>query len=413
MDQLDTTTTMDTALEVNHFARRSRHVKVFSKATRVWFHFVDIVKWMLSPVNKLLRNRLFQTIGKFLSITSQTIAKAMPVLSPQKKILLQATLLSGTVLIISSLSPGAVFTSTETNYANAYINEYSMPGDVLVADENGYLVKSNPQTDKASRIGMTDYAVHTVEGGESMSVIAEKYGVNVDTIMWENKLGNANALRVGQKLVIPPVSGLSYKIVANDTLEKVAKKYNITKEVIIAQNGLDSEALIKGQTLFLPGAKPLAAPITAIAANRRATAGAVNKYVSANPSDAMPSVGKIFIYPTVGKLTQQFHAGHYALDIADSSRPAIWAAGAGTVVKASSGTWGGGYGNHIIIDHGNGIKTLYAHMTSLNVYEGQYVNQGDVIGIMGNTGRVYGITGIHLHFEVIDHGVKKNPKLYY
>jgi murein DD-endopeptidase MepM/ murein hydrolase activator NlpD len=412
MDQLDTTT-LETTLEVNHFARRSRHVKVFSKATRVWFHFVDILKWMVSPISRFLQNRFFKAIGKFVEAMFQTIAKAMPILSPQKKILLQATLLSGTVLIISSLSPGAVYTSTETNYAKSYINEYSMPGDVLVADENGYLVKSNPQTDRASRIGMTDYAVHTVEGGESMSVIAEKYGVSVETIMWENKIGNANALRVGQKLVVPPVSGVSYKIVANDTLEKVAKKYNITKDVIIAQNGLASEALIKGQTLFLPGAKPFVDPATIATANRRATTGAVNKYISANPSDASPSVGKIFIYPSLGKITQSFHAGHYALDIADSSRPPIWAAGGGTVVKASSGTWGGGYGNHVIIDHGNGVKTLYAHMTSLNVYEGQYVNQGDVIGIMGNTGRVYGITGIHLHFEVIDHGVKKNPKLYY
>lgn len=412
MDQLDTTT-LETSPEVNHFARRSRHVRVFSKATRVWFHFVDILKWLSSPLNKLFHNRFFQAIGKFLETMSQAIAKAMPVLSPQKKILLQASLLSVTVLIISSLSPGAVFTSTETNYAKSYINEYSMPGDVLVADENGYLVKSNPQTDRANRIGMTDYAVHTVEGGESMSVIAEKYGVSVETIMWENKLGNANALRVGQKLVIPPVSGVSYKIVANDTLEKIAKKYNVTKEVIIAQNGLESEALIKGQTLFLPGAKPFVDPATLASANRRATSGAVNKYVSANPSDATPSVGKIFIYPTIGKITQQFRAGHYALDIADSGRPAIWAAGSGTVIKASSGTWGGGYGNHVIIDHGNGIQTLYGHLTSLNVYEGQYVNQGDVIGIMGNTGRVYGVTGIHLHFEVIDHGVKKNPKLYY
>jgi len=115
----------------------------------------------------------------------------------------------------------------------------------------------------------------------------------------------------------------------------------------------------------------------------------------------------------MGSITNGYKAGHYAIDIADRSKPAVWAAGGGTVVKASSGTWGGGYGNHVIIDHGNGVKTLYAHLDSLNVYDGQAVSQGDVIGIMGNTGRVYGATGIHLHWEVIDNGVKKNPTLYY
>jgi murein DD-endopeptidase MepM/ murein hydrolase activator NlpD len=78
-------------------------------------------------------------------------------------------------------------------------------------------------------------------------------------------------------------------------------------------------------------------------------------------------------------------------------------------VKASSGTYAGGYGNHVIIDHGNGYKTLYAHMDYLTVSQGQYVSQGEAIGRMGATGRVYGRTGIHLHFEVHQNGVKLNP----
>ncbi|MFA7686031.1 MAG: M23 family metallopeptidase [Candidatus Gracilibacteria bacterium] len=409
------TTTLESVLEVNNFARRHRHLKVFSKATVVKMHAFEFFKWISSPINKFFHNRAFQAIGRFVESIVLSITKTLPILSPQKKIVLQSTLLASAAFLVSTLSPGVGINVIEMDYSSEYINEYSLPGDVLVADENGYLVKINPQTDKASRIGMTDYAVHTVEGGQSLSQIAEEYGVNVETIMWENKLANANTLRVGQKLVIPPVSGVSYKIASGDTLDKIAKKYSVTKEAIIAQNGLEGEMVVKGQSLFLPGAKPII-PVSTIAANSRVrsvSATGTKSYASVSASDAAPSVGKIFIYPTAGAITQYYHAGHYAIDIADRSKPAIWAAGGGTVVKASSGTWGGGYGNHVIIDHGNGIKTLYAHMDSLNVYEGQVVNQGDVIGIMGNTGRVYGATGIHLHWEVIDNGVKKNPTLYY
>ena len=101
------------------------------------------------------------------------------------------------------------------------------------------------------------------------------------------------------------------------------------------------------------------------------------------------------------------------MDIGDRSRPPVWAAGGGTIVKASSGTWGGGYGNHVIVDHGGGLQSLYAHLGTLNVYKGQYVNQGDILGMMGNTGRVYGVTGIHLHWEVRKNGVKHSPYNYY
>ena len=99
--------------------------------------------------------------------------------------------------------------------------------------------------------------------------------------------------------------------------------------------------------------------------------------------------------------------------------PAVWAAASGVVVKANTGCGsrtpkcGGGYGNHVIIDHGDGVKTLYGHLDSLNVKVGDNIKQGEVIGIMGNTGRVYGATGIHLHWEVIINGVKKNPIGYY
>jgi murein DD-endopeptidase MepM/ murein hydrolase activator NlpD len=99
------------------------------------------------------------------------------------------------------------------------------------------------------------------------------------------------------------------------------------------------------------------------------------------------------------------------VDLARNGGGPIFAAEDGVVVRADYG-WNGGYGNVVEIDHGNGLVTLYAHNRELHVREGAAVRRGDVIATMGKTGRVYGRTGVHVHFEVIQNGVKKNPNLY-
>jgi len=398
-------------LEVNEFARRNRHLRIFSKATLLKLYMHDLAGWAVSPLGVLKDNFVVKKLSDTYTGMASSAKDILPV-APQKRFLLQGSLLALSVLIVSSFTPGASSMSTEVGYVDEYVNAYAIPGDILISDENGFIVKTNPQTNQASRIGMTDHASHTVESGESLSLIAQRYGVKVETIMWANDIVNVNSLRIGQKLLVPPVDGIGYNVEKGDTIDKIAKKYKISAESIIAQNSLESQVITKGQSLFLPAAKPIQ---SMIASNVRADSPirATRTYINAESSSAKPVGAKPFIFPTIGRLTQGFHKGHYAYDIADSDRPPVWAAGGGTVVKASSGTWGGGYGNHVIIDHGNGLKTLYAHLQAVNVVEGQSVSQGDVVGIMGNTGRVYGRTGIHLHFEVIDNGVKKVPSDYY
>lgn len=349
--------------------------------------------------------------------TKNTIAAILPV-SHNRKLFVQAMSSAALVIFVSSLTPGGTFVSTAKGYSAEYMNSYAIDGDILVTDEEGYLVKINPQTDDSNRIGLSDFAVHTVESGESLSVIAAKYNVGINSIKWENGISNTHSIRAGQKLSIPPVDGISYKVKSGDSVEKVATKYNITADALIAQNGFDAEVTLgAGQNIFLPGAKPIvSAPIASTTGSRNYTYSRDTRAVdySSIPSNTTsPTGGKMFIYPTRGGITQGYHAGHYAIDIGDRSKPPIWAPAGGNVVKVSVGSWGGGYGNHVIVDHGNGLRSLYAHMDSVNVVNGQWVNQGDVIGIMGNTGRVYGVTGIHLHWEVIDNGVKRNPALYY
>ncbi|MBI5754109.1 M23 family metallopeptidase [Candidatus Peregrinibacteria bacterium] len=402
-------------LQVNEFARKNRHLKIFSRGGLVRMNVGYFFNSAWNAGKRILSNPLFTAASKALTVTKVVLSRALPV-SPQRKLLAQASLVAGLSLMVSSLTSGGTFAPVEMAYSSDYISSYSLPGDVLVSDDSGYLVKMNPPTNESNRIGMTDYAVHTVESGETISGIAKQYSVKAETIMWENNIVNSKTLRVGQKLLIPPVDGVSYKVASGDNVEKIAKKYNIVSTAIVAQNGLGTDAVYKGEELFLPGAKPIESPNLVInnsIARNTSVSRSSRSAASAASSTATPDIGKMFIFPTMGVITQGFHSGHYALDIANPDMPPIWAAASGTVIKASSGTWGGGYGNHVVVDNGNGVQTLYAHMDSLNVSEGQWVNQGDVIGIMGRTGRVYGVTGIHLHWEVAINGAKVSPIGYY
>lgn len=134
-------------------------------------------------------------------------------------------------------------------------------------------------------------------------------------------------------------------------------------------------------------------------------------------SASSPSNSASMIFPTEGKISAGFHTGHYAIDISNSNSPHIWAVADGTIMKVIADcvegnfSCGGGYGNHVIIDHGNGLHTLYSHLASINVKVGDPVHQGDILGKMGITGRVSD-KDIHLHFEVHKNGVKEDPKKY-
>lgn len=299
----------------------------------------------------------------------------------------------------------------------------------ILTDGDGYLTKINPQTDSGDRSTMNDRLIHTVASGETVSTIAQQYGLKSSTVLWENGLANANSLKINQQLLIPPVDGITHTVAKGESVEKLAKLYNIDADAIRKQNRLTASTLSLGQEVFMPGAAPIPTVDTTpvrVTPSRSGTSSRVGSNVVAKPdgailpgSDDSPVGNKPFIFPTRGKLTQGFHAGHYAFDIGDRSQPPIWAAGSGKVVKATTGCatvshgCGGGYGNHVIIDHGNGLQTLYAHMTYIDVAVGDEVTQGQVIGKMGRTGNVRGVTGIHLHFEVRKNGKKMLPSNYY
>ena len=241
---------------------------------------------------------------------------------------------------------------------------------------------------------------YIVQSGDTVSSIASKFDVSIDTIRWQNDLASINAIKPGDKLEIPPVTGMVHQVKRGETIYSIAKRYDIDPQQIVNwpfNTYADDEAfaLAVGQTLVVPeGVKPaeqLWDP---------------SRYVAQKTPDAgVVSATGQFAWPTSGQISQNFAWFHPAVDISNKATPAILAADSGRVVVAG---WPDnfGYGNRVVIDHGNGFTTLYAHMASISVAVGQSVNRGDVIGVMGSTGRS---TGPHLHFEIRANGATVNP----
>jgi murein DD-endopeptidase MepM/ murein hydrolase activator NlpD len=321
--------------------------------------------------------------------------------------LLRKALALTTVFIIASPFI-ATYQLTQGSYTSQFsedelvdISEFtSQDSENAIADvmtEDGFLLKPAINSVAGDRTGFSDVFLYTVEPGDTLSSIAQSFNLKKETIMSENNLWDANKLRVGSQIKILPVDGISYIVKKGDTLDKLAKKYKVEKDTIKIQNQLTDETLVADTNLIIPGAKR-EEPVY-YAANAPA--------VAANYSG--PKVAGRLIWPASGKLTQGYHNGHLALDIGNRNKGPIYAAAAGKVIRAETSGWNGGYGNVIIIDHGNGMQTLYAHNEKVYVKVGQYVEQGQTIAWMGRTGRVYGPTGIHCHFEVRIKGVKYNP----
>jgi len=247
---------------------------------------------------------------------------------------------------------------------------------------------------------------HEVKDGDTVASIAQLYNLKATTVIWLNGLNEKKPIiKAGQRLKILPVDGVLHKVKKGETIFSVAKKYGLDE--LQAQGVVnypfntfsndETFALSVGQYLVVPdGVMPEPEQVTrAFIAQITPNAGSVSATGS-------------FVWPAAGRITQGYKFYHKAIDIANGGGGNILAADSGTVIVAG---WvdNSGYGNRILIDHGNGFVTLYAHLSVIQVKVGQTVNRGDVIGQMGNTGRS---TGTHLHFEIRQGGVLEVPLNY-
>jgi LysM repeat protein len=249
---------------------------------------------------------------------------------------------------------------------------------------------------------------HVVSDGETLSSIAQRYGLQVSTLLWENKLNERSPIRSGMELRILPIDGVRHQVARGESIFTIARRYGLDvsqAQVIVDypfNEFLNDEtfALATGQFVMVPdGVMP--AP-QAPAVTRPAVPVA-----QLTPTAGSVTAAGSFVWPAAGRITQGYRFYHKAIDIANRAGGPILTADSGTVTAA--GWANGGYGIHVVVDHGNGFQTLYAHLSVLQVSVGQTVNRGDVLGQMGNTGRS---TGTHLHFEIRQGGVFHDPMQY-
>ena len=250
---------------------------------------------------------------------------------------------------------------------------------------------------------------HIVEKGQTLSQIAELYKISMDTIVWANGFSNRNqSLSVGQVLRIPGINGAFVKVKKGDTLEKIAKtnKGNVADILDLNSRVLDplNPLLAEGMELFIPGGE-IPVPVVAVKY--------VNKPINVGDKGGYAVPAGTFVNPLGSfcpgyAFSRGFSAWHGGVDLAKSGGCWVNASGAGGVVKAGWGS--GGVGFHVIIDHGNGIKTRYYHGSgSFAVRVGDNVLAGQKIMYMGCSGFC---TGTHVHFEFVINDVRYNPEKY-
>lgn len=262
-------------------------------------------------------------------------------------------------------------------------------GDITIINDSALLPDAGPigtQVEVAEEpVDNGQISIYVVRDGDSLGTIAKMYGVSVNTIVWANNL-KSGTISPGQKLIILPVSGIQYTIKKGDTVKSIAKKYKSDVGEILAYNGLsENTELVAGEEIIIPDGELAPVPLTPSARVRG--------------SSGVPNYAGYYMRPISyeeGRRTQGLH-GYNGVDIGASAGTPVHAAAAGTVIIGRFSGWNGGYGKYVVIAHANGTQTLYGHLSAIGVNEGALVSQGQLVGLVGNTGRS---TGPHLHFEV-------------
>ncbi|NBC30807.1 MAG: peptidoglycan DD-metalloendopeptidase family protein [Spirochaetes bacterium] len=253
--------------------------------------------------------------------------------------------------------------------------EYDVIGESITVDPTRF-----------SRLEVQEY---TLVAGDTLSGIANRFDLRMDTLVSFNQIQDVRRLQVGTTFRIPNRDGLLHKVQRGDNLSGIAAEYGSSVNAILDANDMASSTIAVGDVLFVPGAKM-------------------------NQTELKLILGELFVYPVRGRFTSGFgmrddpftgqRRFHNGIDLAGPIGTPVGAAMPGTVAHIESQI--GNYGKFVILRHEGGFQTLYAHLDGFSVRKGQYVSQGQTVGVMGNTGRS---TGPHLHFSIIRNGSFVDP----
>lgn len=272
-------------------------------------------------------------------------------------------------------------------------------------------------------------SVYQVQEGDTVSSIAERFGISSEYIIANNiEIEDSDFLQLGQSIIIPAGDGILHEVRYGETLSDIAARYDVDVEAITSfeSNAIASpDDITETQLVYVPGgtrpvavvpqpeAVPLPIPDTAV--DEPAEEDDSDAEPATSPSGGIvsggPSSSEGLIWPVVGPISSYYGGGHpLGIDIDGFNLvgAGVGAATSGTVVFAG-GNACCSYGLYVVVVSPGGVETLYAHMSSISVVQGQSVSQGEQVGIIGNTGYS---TGVHLHFEVIDNGARVNPLSY-
>jgi len=263
---------------------------------------------------------------------------------------------------------------------------------------------------------------YKVKAGDTLFGVAEKFGLKPETILWGNQVllgDNPHNIRPDQELNILPVDGAYYRWQAGDGLNGVASFFGVNPETIVNYPGnqLDPQNIgdysqpniEAGTWLIIPGGKR--AFVTWSAPDIPRDNPGVAKVLGPGACESIPqgAIGAgAFIWPTNNHFLSGYdytpETNHFGIDIDGDTGDPIYASDSGVVVYSGWNNWG--YGNVVVINHGNGWQTLYAHNDSIYVGCGQSIIQGSIIATVGETGNA---SGSHLHYEMMYNGAKVNP----
>jgi LysM repeat protein len=254
-----------------------------------------------------------------------------------------------------------------------------------------------------------EFETYTVLRGDTPSEIAYQYGIKTETLLGGNPFlsQESSLMQPDMVLTILPIDGVLHDVQPGDTLESISEQYGIPVEDIIAYepNNLEFPFRLYPETqILVPGA------IADVFVWTPPSLASVRSGGGSSGGGVAPAIvgTGTFVYPVGSRnFSQRYWYGHPGIDIALSEGSGVYASDTGTVTFAGWNIYG--YGNLIVINHGNGYETFYGHLSGINVFPGQIVYQGNVIGAVGNTGNS---SGPHIHFEIRTNGNQDDPCWY-